>query len=326
MLTRRGVIAALGTGIVGATSLAGTPEMPSYDDPDDLYAALRKQPGERIVLPGGEIALVFADGAPGLDRNRVRDWVRQGADAVTGYFGCFPVKHYGLLVIADDGDTVGRGTTYGYAGSATRIHVGRSTSQMAFTRDWVLTHEMLHAALPDLPRRALWLQEGNATYLEPLARARMGYLSAEEVWRQSLAGMPKGEPRIGDGGMDGTKSWARLYWGGATFWLRAEIDIARASGGRRSLQDAMRAINRQSGDNSADWTPEQMMAAGDAATGTNALSRLYARFAGASTTTDLSALFASLGVADRDGQVVFDDTAPLATLRRDLTSRARRPT
>ncbi|CAN5332668.1 hypothetical protein BH10PSE14_BH10PSE14_10170 [soil metagenome] len=326
MLTRRRVIAALGIGIVGATALAEAREMPSYDDPDDLYAALRNQPGERIILPGGEITLVFADAAPRLDRGLVRDWVRQGTDAVTRYFGRFPVKHYGLLVIADDGDTVGHGTTYGYAGSATRIHVGRSTSQSAFARDWVLTHEMLHAALPDLPRRALWLQEGNATYLEPVARARAGYLSAEEVWRQSLAGMPRGEPRPGDRGMDGTKSWARLYWGGATFWLRAEIDIARASGGRRSLQDAMRAISRQSGGNSADWTAEQMMAAGDAATGTNALSQLYARFAGERITTDLHALFVSLGVADRDGQVVFDDAAPFAALRRDLTSRARRPT
>ncbi|MFA6114116.1 MAG: hypothetical protein WC729_08985 [Sphingomonas sp.] len=324
MFTRRSAIAALGIGIAGVTVLADAREAPGYDDPDDLYAALRDQPVERIVLPGGEIALVFADGAPGLDRDRVRAWVRDGADAVTRYFGRFPVEHYGLLVIAEDGDKVGHATTFGYAGSATRIHVGRFADRPAFARDWVLTHEMLHAALPDLPRRALWLQEGNATYVEPIARARAGYLAASDVWRQSLAGMPKGEPGPNDGGMDGTKSWARLYWGGATFWLQAEIDIARASAGRHSLQDAMREINRQSGGNNTDWTPEQLMAAGDTATGTDALSRLYARFAGERVATDLDALFASLGVADRDGQVRFDDAAPLAALRRDLTRRARR--
>ncbi len=324
MFTRRSAIAALGIGIAGATVLADARGAQSYDDPDDLYTALRNQPVERSVLPGGEIGLVFADGAPGLDRDRVRAWVQQGADAVTRYFGRFPVKHYGLLVIAQDSDSVGHATTFGYDGSATRIHVGRSADRAAFARDWVLTHEMLHAALPDLPRRALWLQEGNATYVEPIARARAGYLSAQDVWRQSLAGMPKGEPGPGDGGMDGTKSWARLYWGGATFWLRAEIDIARESGGRHSLQDAMRAINRQSGGNSADWTPEQLMSAGDAATATDVLSRLYARFAGERVTTDMDAMFASLGVSDRDGLVMFDDAAPLAALRRNLTRRARR--
>lgn len=324
MFTRRNAITALGVGIAAATAFADARETPRYNDPDDLYAALRDQPVERIVLPGGEIALVFADGAPGLDRDRPRAWVQRAADAVTRYFGRFPVKHYGLLVIAEDGDTVGHATTFGYAGSATRIHVGRSTDRAAFARDWVLTHEMLHAALPDLPRRALWLQEGNATYVEPIARARAGYLSASDVWHQSLAGMPKGEPGPNEGGMDGTKSWARLYWGGATFWLRAEIDIARASAGRRALQDAMREINRRSGGNSADWTPEQLMAAGDAATRTDALSRLYARFARERVATDLDALFASLGVTARDGRVTFDDAAPLAALRRNLTRRARR--
>ncbi|MDH7971592.1 hypothetical protein QH494_05310 [Sphingomonas sp. AR_OL41] len=319
MFTRRSAVVALGIGIAGAAIIADARAAPSYDDPDDLYQALRDQPAERIVLPGGEIALVFADGAPGLDRDRVRAWVREGADAVTRYFGRFPVKHYGLLVIAGDGDAVGHATTFGYAGSATRIYVGRSADRVAFARDWVLTHEMLHAALPDLPRRALWLQEGNATYVEPIARAQAGYLSASEVWRQSLAGMQKGEPEPNDGGMDGTRSWARLYWGGATFWLQAEIDIARASAGRHSLQDAMRAINRQSGGNSADWTPEQLMAAGDAATGTEALSRLYTRFASERATTDLGALFARLGVVERGGWVMFDDTAPLAELRRKLT-------
>ncbi|MFA6125165.1 MAG: hypothetical protein WC704_15230 [Sphingomonas sp.] len=322
MLTRRGAIAALGIGVVGAAALAQTNAAPTYEDPDDLYAALANQPVERIAQAGGEIALVFADGAPGVDRERVRAWIGQAADAVTRYFGRFPVQHYGLLVIAQDGDSVGHATTFGYAGSATRIHVGRSADTAAFARDWILTHEMLHAALPDLPRRALWLQEGNATYIEPIARARAGYLSEREVWRQSLVGMPKGEPGPDDDGMNGTKRWARLYWGGATFWLQAEVDIARASGGRHSLRDAMRAINRQSGGNHVDWTPEQLMAAGDAATGTNTLTRLYTRFAGQRVVTDLDSLFASLGIVDRDGDVVFDDAAPLAHLRRSLTRRA----
>jgi hypothetical protein len=325
MFTRRSAIAALGIGLAGAGVLADTRGAPDYDDPEDLYAALRHQPVDRIALPGGEIALVFADGAPGLDRGPIRAWARRGADAVTRYFGRFPVTHYGLLVIAEDGDAIGRATTFGYAGSATRIHVGRAADRAALARDWVLTHEMLHAAMPDLPRRALWLQEGNATYVEPIARARAGYLSEQEVWRQSLAGMPKGEPGPNERGMDGTRSWARLYWGGATFWLQAEIDIARASAERHSLQDAMREINRLSGGNSSDWTPEQLMAVGDAATRTDALSRLYTRFASGRTTTDLGALFASLGVAERGGRVILDDAAPLAGLRRKLTTPMSRP-
>lgn len=318
MIDRRGVTVGLGLGLMGASALAGSAQPPAYDDPRDLYVALRDQPATRIDAHGGTVDLVFADGAPGLNRRLVRTWLEQGIAAISRYFGRFPVARYGLLVIAEPGDRVGHATTFGFAGSVTRIRVGISANAAAFARDWVLVHEMLHTALPDLPRRALWLQEGNATWLEPVMRATAGYLPEAEVWRQAIRGMPAGRPGLGDGAMDGIRDHGRIYWGGATFWLLAEIAIAEASHGQHSLRDAMRAINRQSGGNSADWTPEQMMAAGDAAMGSDALSTLYQRFATERVDTDLDALFARLGVALRGGEVALDESAPLAALRRRI--------
>ncbi|TPG52178.1 hypothetical protein [Sphingomonas glacialis] len=318
MLNRRTAIIALGFGLAGASTLTAAP----YDEPDELYAALREQPGERILFPDGAIDLVFADGARGIDRAAIRAWVRESADAVTRYFGWFPVAQYGLLVIAQPGEGVGHATTFGYGGSATRIHVGTAAGAAAFERDWVLVHEMFHAALPDLPRRALWLQEGNATWLEPVARVRAGYLPEAELWRQALIGMPRGEPGARDGGMDGTRDHDRLYWGGATFWLLVEIAIDAASHGKHGLRDAMRTVNRQSGGNATDWTPEQLMAAGDAAVGSEALSKLYRHFASGRATTDLPALFARLGVSAPGGRIRFDENAPLAGVRRRIVGRA----
>ena len=250
-----------------------------YEHPDDIYRALAAGPSTRIELPGGMIEVVFADGAPGLDRDRTLKWIKRSASALATYFGRYPVEHYGLLVIAEDGAKVGHGTTFGYRGSITRIHVGRDADDAAFARDWVMVHEMMHTALPDLPRRALWLQEGNATWLEPVARAQAGELPIEEVWRQALHGMPRGLPTSDEVGMDGTQRWGRLYWGGATFWLLAEVAVYEQSHGRHLLRDAIRAINVASGGNVVDWTPEQLMAVGDAATGTQALRTLYAAFA-----------------------------------------------
>jgi predicted metalloprotease with PDZ domain len=132
--------------------------------------------------------------------------------------------------------------------------------------------------------------------------------------------MPTGEPLPGDEGMDGTTAHGRLYWGGATFWLLAEVAIHDQSQGRRSLREALRAVNRASGGNRARWSPEQLMRAGDLATGTQALSTLYARFATSRVETDLPALFRRLGVmVQPDGGVGFDDGAPLAALRRSIT-------
>lgn len=320
LFSRRLLLAVLGG--AGMTGLARRPAGADdrYDDPQSLYRALADQPGERIDFEGGSIGLVFADGAPGLDRTQVRLWVGMAARAIATYFGHFPIKHYGLLIITEDSDTVGHGTTFGFAGSATRIHVGRDAAPKAFRDDWILVHEMMHASLPDLPRRALWLQEGNATWLEPIARAQAGELPISDVWSQSLRGMPRGEPMPEEGGMDGTDRWGRLYWGGATFWLEAEVAIWEQSGGRASLVDAMRAVSAASGGNIVTWQPEQMMAVGDRGCGVTALAPLYRRFSQDRVATDLGKLFERLGIRSAaDGTVTFDPRAELAALAARIT-------
>ncbi|MDH7640447.1 hypothetical protein [Sphingomonas oryzagri] len=321
MPDRRTVLLAMGAtlGLGEAMARAGAEASDAYDEPDAMYAALFRQPHITLPMVGGTIDVTFADGASGIDRRLVVDWIRLAGRAMIAYFGRYPVDRYRLLVIAEPGETVGHATTFGYAGPATRIRVGTHADATAFANDWVLVHEMVHTALPDLPRRALWLQEGNATYVEPVARAQAGQLTEEDVWRQAVAGMPGGEPRPGDGGMDGTRAHNRLYWGGATFWLRAEVEIALRTSGRKMLRDAMRGMNRASGGNAATWTPEQLMAAGDAATGVDILAGLYEAFAHRRVGTDLPTLFSRLGVIARpDGSVRLDDRAELAWLRRRI--------
>ena len=315
---RRSFVFGLG-GIAIAGSAIAQAIRPTYERPREIYAALRGAADAEFALDGGTIRLVYAKGTPRPDDAAIGTWVRGAAKAASDYFGRFPVEDFRLLVVGRDEPGVGHATTYGFGGSVTRIEVGAGSDARAFASDWVLVHEILHVSLPDLPRRALWLQEGNATYAEPILRARAGQLAPSEIWRQAVAGMPKGQPRPGDHGLDGTEDWGRLYWGGAAFWLRAEIEIYRATAGQRSLRDAMRRINRESGGNSADWDPDQLMEVGDAATGGTVLRDLYAQYAYSPVRTDLRQVFGEIGVGvGDDGRIRFDDAAPLAAFRRWL--------
>jgi len=283
-------------------------------------ASSRAAPDAQIQVGGGAIDIVYSDGASGLDRVLIQDWIRTSAQAVTIYFGRFPVSHVRLVVMANDGRSVG-GTTFGFGGgSLIRLNVGRSADAAALKRDWVLVHEMTHLALPQLPRSGLWLQEGNATYVEPIARAQAGQMDAAEVWKWTIDEMPAGQPKPGEGGLDSTRDHRRTYWGGAAFWLVADVRIRERTHNRIGVQAALQAINRKSGGNTADWTMDQVMAAGDAATGGTELAELYTQMGKNGSPVDIDALLVQLGVGLQGNKVVFNDAAPLAAIRRQITA------
>ena len=297
---------------------AGALSQPAPDG-QGMRQALQQAPDAQIKVGGGIIDVIFVDGAPGLDRTLTLNWIKTSAEAVSTYFGRFPVPEVRLVVTARDHGGIG-GTTFGFRGSLIRLTVGRNADAASFKRDWVLVHEMTHLALPQLPRTALWLQEGNATYVEPIARAQAGQMDVAEVWKWTLDDMPGGQPKPGDGGLDSTENHQRIYWGGAAFWLVADMRIRERTHNRIGVQTALKAINRASGGNTADWSVNPLLTTGDAATGGTELKTLYAEMGTKGTPFDIDALLKQLGVGLRDENVIFDDAAPLAAIRRQITA------
>jgi predicted metalloprotease with PDZ domain len=189
-------------------------------------------------------------------------------------------------------------------------------------REWVLTHEMVHLGFPSLARRHLWLEEGIATYVEPIARARSGDLLPEKVWLDLVEGLPQGLPENGDRGLDETPTWGRTYWGGALYCLLADVEIRERTAGRRSLDDALKGVIAAGGNISSRWPIERALEIGDRATGTDVLSRLYDKMAHHPFPVDLEAMWRRLGIAKAGTGVTFDDRAPDAALRREITAPA----
>ena len=162
------------------------------------------------------------------------------------------------------------------------------------------------------------MEEGLATYVEPIARARAGELSPEKVWRDLVRGLPQGLPRQGDEGLDRTHTWGRTYWGGALFWLLADVEIRERTGNRFGLEHALRAVVAQGGSIAERWALQRALEAGDRATGTKVLQELDAKMASEAVDVDLDSLFRRLGVRLRGETVEFDDRAPLAPIRRAI--------
>jgi predicted metalloprotease with PDZ domain len=289
------------------------------DLPEAPYSAFGPFQTAHIRVTGGEVEVAVLPGETVLDRAALVAWVERAAGDVASYYGRFPLPRTLVILIPGGRRAVGFGTTMGNGGGSIMIWVGATASETDLRRDWVLTHEMVHLGLPNLPRAQHWMEEGLATYVEPIARARHGHLSVEEVWTDLVRRTPQGVP--GAGGLDANRGFQAIYWGGALFWLLADVEIRERTDNRRSLEDALRAILDAGGSIAVTWPVERTLAAADRALGVEVLGPLYARMAQSEQKIDLPALWARLGLEDAGG-MRFREDAPLARIRRAITAPA----
>jgi hypothetical protein len=284
------------------------------------YDVFDRSPHEHLEIAGGHVDVAFAPSDPAFPKRRALEWISSAARAVATYYGRFPVARVRVLVIPLDGNRVGHGTTFGYGGAAIRVGLGRDTPASVLANDWVMTHEMVHLAIPEMGEDHEWLTEGIPTYVEPLGRAQAGQIRPEKVWADLVWGLPKGLPAAGDRGLDHTPTWGRTYWGGALFCLLADIEIRERTAGRKGLQDALRAVVAAGGDVEQHWPIERVLAVGDRATEVHVLREMYDHMKADPAPVDLDELWRKLGVRGAGHTLTLDDSAPLAAVRRAIVA------
>jgi hypothetical protein len=279
--------------------------------------------GAELQIAGGLIEIEFVGSASAAWENVARQWVERSARAVSDYYGKFPVPRLRLRISPSAGKQARDGTAYGWRGPFITIALGRDATTASLADDWLLTHEMVHLAFPSLPEQHHWLEEGLATYVEPIAQARAGLLTPERVWSDFVVGLPQGQPQSGDRGLDRTPTWGRTYWGGALFYLRADLLIRQRTGNRYGLEHSLRAILAAGGSIDRDWNVGRVLDVADQAVGVPVLRELYEEMASQPVTVELETLWQQLGIRRQGNTVTFDDRAPLASIRNAITPRVR---
>lgn len=288
-----------------------------WTSPYSAFGPLRMR---ELELNGANLTLAIGPTKLAVSDADLEDWTKSSARAITTYFGRFPLPSALVLVVPGRGGWIGEGKTLAGGGGSIFMRVGERAGTRALANDWVLVHEMTHLAFPSVPRQHDWAEEGLATYVEPFARARAHTMTAEAAWRGLMEGLPNGLPGPNDRGLDRTPTWGRRYWGGALYYLLADVDIRRRTKNRLGLEHALRGVLAAGGNNARRWPLDEVFAAGDAAVGVASLTELYRAMSTSPHPVDLDALFAELGLArDPSGAVRFDDRAPLADIRRAIT-------
>ena len=283
-----------------------------------LVPSATAEDAAQLTIGGGRIDIAFASPPSPPLRKMIVDWIDTAARSVSTYYETYPVSHVDIEVDIHDGRGIDSGRAFGSEHAHIQIAVGRSTSAADFMDDWTITHEMVHLAFPSVSRNHHWIEEGLATYVEPIARARAGNLTPERIWGDMVKSMSQGLPEKGDRGLDFTHTWGRTYWGGALFCLVADVEIRKRTGNRMGLEDGLRGILKAGGNIEVDWPLVRALKTADRATGIPVLEELYGKMGATPFAPDLDQLWKDLGIKYDAGKVSFDDSAPLAAVRKAI--------
>ncbi|MCW5747635.1 MAG: hypothetical protein KIT36_15720 [Alphaproteobacteria bacterium] len=274
-------------------------------------------------MPAGQPAhldLAIFDGAFALPRADLVEWVRRTVLMTAGYWDGFTNPSMLVALLPTPGRRgVGYGRTVPGGGSTVMVQVGERSTLADLQDDWVLPHEFVHTGMPFLRGNGTWFMEGAATYIEPIIRARAGWKSEADVWREWVENMPRGLSALRSGMSGGSP-----YWGGALFFLLADIEIRRSTGGTKGLEDCFRGARRLGGPMTSTerWSIDQYVERCDAALGRPLMAGIVTRYLGQSTRIDLDALWRDLGVRLDGTTVITDDAAPLAAIRKMIVAGA----
>ena len=253
-----------------------------------------------------------------LSHQDILTWIKYSAATILTYYGTFPTSSPQIIITLVSGRGVKSGRAFPVRGGVVLISVGRSTRPRDLRLDWIMVHEMIHLSLPHLSSNHSWMHEGLAVYVESIARVQAGHLTERQIWSDFIKAMPQGLLPDENKGLDHSPGWGATYWGGALFYLLADIEIRKKTNNRFGLQQALQQINRKGGDYMVSWTPEKIFSVADEVSGQSILQTLYHHYGQQNFKVNLAALWASLGVSRQGGEVRFIEDAPLAHIRRGI--------
>jgi hypothetical protein len=300
---------------------AGSYRLMAHEIPVATYFAFGQLTQRTLDIDGARLEVTALDGALDQSFDDVNDWITTSAKAVHDFYGAFPVPRASVTLIPTPGrDSVVFGKVLPESEPGVALLLGQHATRKALYSDWILVHELFHLGFPSFFHEGKWLDEGLATYYEPIIRVRAGLYTETELWSELSKSMPQGLPAFTELGLEKADDFRGIYWGGAIACLVADV-AARQRDPKRGLEVGLRALREAGGNACEVWSLEEVVGAVDHALGAPTLEPILREHAQHGTSFDLRALFLALGVNhDAEGAVQLSDSAPLASVRRAITA------
>jgi hypothetical protein len=239
----------------------GDPLLPWQPGPEGLYhlhgedlvdSGFHGFGGQRCQakLPDAELDVAVLGRMTHMEDAQLCEWLRQTAEEVRKIRRHFPYPRITVLVypVPKHEEANVFGMVMWSSAPSIALLVGQDTTPAALADDWVALHEMLHLTHPAIIPRTPWISEGLATYLTEVARSRSGRRSPARSWQELLKGFKRGKEQA-----DGRTTQAMIdesqppgiYWVGAFLALRIDVELRRATGNQRGLEDVLELLATQ---------------------------------------------------------------------------------
>src|SRR5215813_12344579 len=122
--------------------------------------AVRAQTDQMLRVDRGEIEVAFASPPSQALRDLIVKRLTTSAEAVTAYYGQYPVTHLEIDVRFHPGHGVNAGKAFGWNGALIAVSVGEASTASVFFFKQKTAYEMVHLAFPSVDERHHWIQEG----------------------------------------------------------------------------------------------------------------------------------------------------------------------
>ena len=154
-----------------------------------------------------------------------------------------------------------------------------------FYGDWTATHEFSYLLLPRLTAEHRWLAEGFASYYQNVLMARAGQYTPEFALRMLIEGFARGRasrPELSpnEAAQAGIhQARYKIYWSGAAFFLLADVELRKRSGGQKSLDTVLDHFEHCCLPTSRRWSGEALLSRLDSFLDQPLFAPLYKRLA-----------------------------------------------
>jgi hypothetical protein len=255
----------------------------------------------------------------------VLSWINAVSQTLAAVYGQMPRPELNVEVRPVSGDSSGpvpwaqvkRGNT-----DTITFYIDALATEGSLIKDWTAYHEFSHLLIPYRGWGDLWFSEGLASYYQNLLQARSGQLTEQQMWQRLSAALERGRgdnryphlslaqlsPRMRE-----TSSFMRVYWSGALFWLRADIELRSRESDNKTLDGLLGQLNACCAEHgmSAFGIAQKL----DQLDGHGYFVSLFKELASSHAIPEYTELLSQLGVSIGSDTFILDDNAPLAGIR-----------